>query len=143
LAPENGRRGVIFAMFVSIGTLFLLVMTFVIFFYLLDALYSERKERHILFWKSMPVSDTETVISKVITASLVIPAFFFVGIFLTKTIFLLLSTIFVWIGGGSATELIWSPAPFFADLGVAFIKPCKKSTTVYVGSFSPCVFDYV
>lgn len=119
MAPEAGRSGVIFATFFAIATTFSIVMTFVIFFYLLDALYSERKERHILFWKSLPVSDTETVISKVITASLVIPGFFFVGILLTKLVFLILSSLFIWYGGGSAVELLWKPAPIFADLGAS------------------------
>ncbi|MGH9636907.1 MAG: ABC transporter permease, partial [Candidatus Angelobacter sp.] len=33
-------------------------------FYSLDALYGERRDRSILFWKSMPVSDLTTVLSK-------------------------------------------------------------------------------
>lgn len=39
----------------------------VIVFTLLGALYDERKDRSILFWKSMPASDLETVASKVVT----------------------------------------------------------------------------
>ena len=45
----------------------------VIFFYLLDCLYAERKDRSILFWKSLPVSDEATVLSKGLTALLVVP----------------------------------------------------------------------
>jgi hypothetical protein len=45
----------------------------VVFFYLLDALLSERKDRSILFWKSLPVSDTEVVVSKLATALIVAP----------------------------------------------------------------------
>src|SRR5580700_3564356 len=33
-------------------------------FYSLDALYGERRDRSILFWKSLPVSDLTTVLSK-------------------------------------------------------------------------------
>lgn len=119
MAPDVGRRGVIFATFFGIASTFQFIMMFVIFFYLLDALYSERKERHILFWKSLPVSDTETVISKVLTASFVIPLFFLAGILMTKFVFLILSTLFIWFGGGSAIELLWKPAPLFADLGIS------------------------
>jgi ABC-2 type transport system permease protein len=50
-----------------------LVMTIVLFFYLLDALYAERRERSILFWKSLPVSDAATVISKLLVAIVVVP----------------------------------------------------------------------
>jgi ABC-2 type transport system permease protein len=42
------------------------VLSFVIFFYLLGALYDDRRDRSILFWKSLPLSDTSTVLSKVI-----------------------------------------------------------------------------
>lgn len=45
----------------------------VIFFYLLDCLYAERKDRSILFWKSLPVSDTATVLSKAATALVAVP----------------------------------------------------------------------
>src|SRR5579864_7071220 len=37
---------------------------FVAAFYCLDALQGERRDRSILFWKSLPVSDLTTVLSK-------------------------------------------------------------------------------
>ena len=61
---------------VGIGGIFalqLMVMLIVLGNYVLDTLYSERKDRSILFWKSMPVSDGMTVASKVATALLVVP----------------------------------------------------------------------
>lgn len=50
-----------------------IVLTFVVFFYLLGALYDDRRDRSILFWKSLPVSDSATVISKVIAAVIIAP----------------------------------------------------------------------
>lgn len=50
-----------------------LVLPFVAFFYCLAALYDDRRDRSILFWKSLPVSDQETVLSKVVTALCVAP----------------------------------------------------------------------
>jgi ABC-2 type transport system permease protein len=47
---------------------------FVSFFYLLGALYDDRRDRSVLFWKSLPVSDTATIASKALTAMLVMPA---------------------------------------------------------------------
>ncbi|MDQ2640768.1 MAG: hypothetical protein M3Y79_09350 [Pseudomonadota bacterium] len=41
--------------------------------YLLDCLYAERKDRSILFWKSLPVSDTQTVLAKIVVALVVAP----------------------------------------------------------------------
>ena len=47
-------------------------------FYLLDCLYAERKDRSILFWKSLPVSDLQTVVSKFVVAMLIVPLGVFV-----------------------------------------------------------------
>jgi ABC-2 type transport system permease protein len=46
---------------------------FVLFFYALDCLYAERKDRSILFWKSLPVSDGLTVWAKLLVALVVVP----------------------------------------------------------------------
>jgi ABC-2 type transport system permease protein len=50
-----------------------LVMLLVLNFYLLDCLYAERKDRSILFWKSLPVSDGVTVASKMFVGCIVVP----------------------------------------------------------------------
>ena len=50
-----------------------LIMTIVVTFYLMDCLYQERKDHSILFWKSLPVSDATTVISKLLTGLVVVP----------------------------------------------------------------------
>ena len=49
------------------------VLPVVVFFYCLAALYDDRRDRSILFWKSLPVSDQMTVLSKVATALIVAP----------------------------------------------------------------------
>ncbi|QOY96224.1 hypothetical protein IM543_10595 [Massilia sp. UMI-21] len=50
-----------------------LVLTVVVFFYCLSALHDDRRDRSILFWKSLPLSDRDTVLSKVLTALVVAP----------------------------------------------------------------------
>jgi ABC-2 type transport system permease protein len=57
----------------SFGLIAAIVLFFVVFFYLLGALYDDRRDRSILFWKSLPLSDTSTVISKVIAAVIIAP----------------------------------------------------------------------
>ena len=42
-------------------------------FYCLDALHGERRDRSILFWKSLPVSDLTTVLSKLSIPLVVLP----------------------------------------------------------------------
>jgi len=49
------------------------VLAFVVFFYSLGALYDDRRDRSVLFWKSMPLSDTQTVLSKAAWALLLAP----------------------------------------------------------------------
>lgn len=50
------------------------VLVFVVFFYALGSLYDDRKDRSVLFWKSLPVSDTHVVLSKAAWALLIAPA---------------------------------------------------------------------
>ncbi|NDB25158.1 MAG: hypothetical protein EB021_06885, partial [Gammaproteobacteria bacterium] len=74
LAIDTAKQSQLFAVWMSSLILPLIVVGLtVLFFYLLDALYAERKDRSILFWKSMPVSDTATVLSKAFTALVVVP----------------------------------------------------------------------
>ncbi|HEX8478504.1 MAG TPA: hypothetical protein VF663_09220 [Telluria sp.] len=54
------------------GPLFIM-LAFTLFFYCLSALYDERRDRSVLFWKSLPMSDQMTVLSKVLTAAVVAP----------------------------------------------------------------------
>jgi len=68
-APVIG--GIYFGLTVSM----LGVLGIVVFFYLLDCVLAERRDRSILFWKSMPVSDGEVVTSKALTALVAAPLF--------------------------------------------------------------------
>jgi ABC-2 type transport system permease protein len=65
-------QGVGIGFLVTMGALFL-IPSFVIFFYCLGTLFDERRDRSVLFWKSLPISDTVTVLSKVTTALVVAP----------------------------------------------------------------------
>jgi ABC-2 type transport system permease protein len=56
------------------ASLLIMATTFVVsFFYCLDALQSERRDRSILFWKSLPVSDLATVLSKATVPLVILP----------------------------------------------------------------------
>jgi ABC-2 type transport system permease protein len=89
----------------------LMVFAVVVFFYLLGALYDERRDRSVLFWKSLPLSDRETVLSKVATAVGVAPLLALGAGLLTMLGFLLLSGIFVALHGGNPFKVIWTTAP--------------------------------
>jgi len=50
-----------------------LVLAFVVFFYALGCLYDDRRDRSVLFWKSLPASDLQIVLSKAAWALLLAP----------------------------------------------------------------------
>lgn len=54
---------------------FFIVNGFVAVFYLMDSLYGERKDRSVLFWRSLPVSDTAAVSAKLTTGLVLAPLF--------------------------------------------------------------------
>lgn len=60
------------AMISSMG-LIGIVMGIVVLFYCLGSLYDDRRDRSVLFWKSLPISNTNTVLSKVASAAVVAP----------------------------------------------------------------------
>jgi ABC-2 type transport system permease protein len=61
-------------------------------FYSLDALYGERRDRSILFWKSLPVSDLTTVVSKAVIPVVILPLLTFAIAVVTQIVMLLLSS---------------------------------------------------
>lgn len=86
-----------------------IALGFVMFFYCLGTLYDERKDRSVLFWKSMPLSDRDTVLSKVASATLVAPLIATLAAIATMIGFLLMLSIVVMIHGGNPVTLIWAP----------------------------------
>jgi ABC-2 type transport system permease protein len=87
----------------------LIVLAFVVFFYCLGALYDERKDRSVLFWKSLPVSDRDTVLSKVASATIVAPLLAMAAGIATMFGFLLLASAVVLLHGGNPLALLWGP----------------------------------
>ena len=84
----------------------------VLVFVLLGALHDDRKDRTVLFWKSMPVTDAETVLSKLVTAVWVAPAAT-IAMILAVQVFLL--TV---ISGLAATRETLSIWPIWANSGL-------------------------
>lgn len=60
--------------YIAVGAPIFIVLPVVAFFYCLAALYDDRRDRSILFWKSLPISDGATVVSKLLTALVLAPA---------------------------------------------------------------------
>lgn len=79
-------------------------------FYCLDALHGERRDRSILFWKSLPVSDTTTVLAKASIPLLFLPLLSFAIIFAIQLLlFLMSSAVLAGSGMGDSPRYIPSP----------------------------------
>ena len=121
LAGDVERRAALTGFFVGTSWVFLVALMFLTVFYSLDSLYAERKDKSILFWRSMPATDAETVISKLLTAAIVIPAITAVGIWATHLVNLIVTSLWVSAKGGDAGVLIWGSVPILDNWLAALI----------------------
>lgn len=98
---------------ISLLPAFMLPLIVIVSFYLLDCLVAERRDRSILFFKSLPVSDVTTVLSKVVTALLVAPGLALAAFVVTQLAVFALISIALAFGDGSV-GLLWSPTRLLA-----------------------------
>jgi len=84
-------------------------------FYSLDALYGERRDRSILFWKSLPVSDLTTVLSKASIPLLVLPAVAFAITVVTESIMLFLNSL-VLLASGLSVATLWARLELYTTM---------------------------
>ncbi len=89
------------------GTAFIVAIV-----YCLEALHGERRDRSILFWKSLPVSDLTTVLAKASIPIVVLPLIAFAVTFVTQLIMLLLSSVML-LGSGVSVALLWTQLQVF------------------------------
>ena len=107
--PNPGAASVTY----RVAAVLMLVTAFVTgAFYCLDALSSERRDRGILFWKSLPVSDLTTVAAKAIVALVVLPLVTIATLLAMQLVVLLLSTVAVAAKGQSMAPL-WNDLRLF------------------------------
>ena len=106
-----------------------MVMGIVAFFYSIDSLYADRRDRSVLFWKSLPLSDVETVLSKFAVAIVVIP--------LVALAASLVAQLVIAAGGSARLSmgglpggLMWEPQALFGGFMVAFLW-CVTATLWY------------
>jgi ABC-2 type transport system permease protein len=80
-------------------------------FYCLDALHGERRDRSILFWKSLPVSDATTVLAKASIPLVVLPLLTCAIIFALQWLMLLMSSAVV-LAAGQSIPTLWTNVSF-------------------------------
>ena len=101
-----------------------LMLGFLVFFYCLNALHDERLDRSLLFWKSLPVSDGSTVLSKALVALVVAPVIAIaIGTALSLLMLLMLCIALALKGLNLFPALLATPALYLTPLQVAALLP--------------------
>ena len=98
----------------SVTVMFLIIMSVYSGWYLLDCLHADRKDRSILFWKSLPISDAATVLTKLLVGLLIIPLVYFAIADLTVFV---MSLIFGLRTGLWAASGLWHPSLWLQTQG--------------------------
>jgi ABC-2 type transport system permease protein len=106
----------------SAGPLFM-AMTVVAFFFCLGSLFDERKDRSVLFWKSLPVSDGETVLSKAAMALVGAPLITFAFGVVTSIFVLVVSVASAGITGLNLGGVFLAPATYLAPFKMLAVLP--------------------
>ncbi|NVI85463.1 hypothetical protein [Janthinobacterium sp. BJB401] len=101
-----------------------LALGFLVFFYCLSALHDDRRDRSVLFWKSLPISDAQTVLSKAAVALLVAPLIVAAAASLTSlALILILSGVLAANGIHVFAELLATPGLYLGPLRVFGLLP--------------------
>ena len=110
--------------YMAASTPLFLMLGFLVFFYCLGALHDERRDRSLLFWKSLPVSDTSTVLSKAIVALVVAPVVAIgVGTAMSLLMLLLLCSALAVKGLNLFPALLATPELYLTPLRIAALLP--------------------
>jgi len=97
----------------NVAAMMLIFTAFIVgAFYCLDALHGERRDRSILFWKSLPVSDLTTLLSKATIPLITLPLVTFAIIIATQAVMLLWTSVLL-ITHGMSPASTWTNFPMF------------------------------
>lgn len=119
LAPLE-RQAALEQPYVTVAIVLMAIALLVAVFYSLDALYGERRDRSILFWKSLPVSDLETVLAKASVPILVIPLVTYV-VTVATTFVMLLASSAVLAASGQSVAALWTDVSLAEAAGIHFL----------------------
>ncbi|MEX2468830.1 MAG: hypothetical protein WD396_03660 [Pseudohongiellaceae bacterium] len=112
-------------LFMLVAIPFIIVLYVCGIIYLLNTLYQDRKDGSVLFWQSMPVSNLNTVLSKVIALGVVVPVFYLGVLLILYTVAVLWLTI---LGVSYGIEI--------AGLGYMFMAALVSLVLVYLSALA-------
>jgi len=109
LVPVEKQAKLVTVVYTGIAAVMFLVLGTIGFFYALDALYADRRDRSVLFWKSLPLSDTETVLAKFTVGAVAIPLVAAAAAVAGQLVVAVGMSLKLAFTGGSAA-ILWAPA---------------------------------
>jgi ABC-2 type transport system permease protein len=99
----------------NMAAIMLILTAFIVgVFYCLDALYGERRDRSILFWKSLPVSDVTTLLSKATIPLVILPLVTFAIVIATQLVMMLWTSVLL-ITHGMSPASTWTHVALFRN----------------------------
>ena len=119
--PEVMRRAALAGILLVNTSVFVMAMWFLTIFYCLDALYTERKDKSILFWRSLPITDAETVVSKLLTAVFAIPVATMAAVIVSHLLNLIIMSVWLGTEGVNPFRFIWGAVPLFDTWAAVFV----------------------
>ncbi|UOD28518.1 hypothetical protein INH39_24145 [Massilia violaceinigra] len=126
MSPDDYRQavGILLNICLGAGLPLLAMLAVTTFFYCLGALHDERRDRSILFWKSLPLSDTHTVLSKVLMATVGAPLIV-IGISLATSfaLMLVIGTAALFHGANVFGAILGNPAFYMLPLQALGVLP--------------------
>lgn len=90
----------------AIAGVFWVAMSIYSIWYLLDCLYADRKDRSVLFFKSLPLTDSATVLSKLFVAVIAIPLVYFAAADISALLMTFAISVRARVGFGN---ILWRP----------------------------------
>src|SRR5919108_5949051 len=111
LAPDKLRDAII-QPYDMAGAMLMGAFILVAVFYCIETLQRERRDRSILFWKSLPISDVTTVLTKASIPFLFLPLISCAIAFVTQFLMLLVSSV-VLAGSGLSVATYWAQVSLF------------------------------
>jgi ABC-2 type transport system permease protein len=108
--PPMERAAAIAAPFAISAIAIMITGVVVSFFFCLSALNNERRDRSILFWKSLPVSDATAVLAKAFVPFVVVPLIVFGAVIATQLTMVLIAAVVLTVTGNDAS-IIWNGWP--------------------------------
>lgn len=118
--PPDVQQKLVLIAYAGLALVVDMVMGTIAFFYALDSLYSDRRDRSVLFWKSLPLSDAETVLSKFAVAALVIPLVSLAGAIVAQLVVAAGGSAKLAMSGMSA-GIMWQPEAILGGMTIAFL----------------------